>query len=410
MPFLSSVTLLLKENLPFTITIIVCIITILLFSHPHLKSLCENKKCETQDETPKAEIKKKKNKKKKEINITQSHIMSFGVCILVITMILLVIQVGCIIGKEYKGRLSIIDSYKELLSSVTPPKVVSGEPAQSDRINSTIVLNTGNLKQLEQVSENLAESIDKLNSNENGFNSILLAMITLCATLAVVIPYVVGKAITHQDVLEVVKTEAEKNQTSFDEKIQKTIKTLEWSEGHNSRMVSYFLQQMKGTKEYKPEWVIGWASKALIRYFKQDQIRTDTKKFCNECIDYISKATDNINSQESIDMDIMYRTIKDAYDVIGFYNKAAIVIDEIQINILKASISSILNKAVKTQYSNKSGSTYNNWEKSITSVLDEVAERSKFKEYLGKNIDKEDFKSNLRNQFNINEDSFKNRA
>ncbi len=327
--------------------------------------------------------------------------MTISVCLLVTAMVVLVIIVIGTILREHDKRYQIIVSYSELIDNV---KVIVNDPSDTLRINNE------SIDKLNDISTNLLNSIESLNDSNNGFNSIMLAMITLCATLAVVIPYVVGKSLTHQEVMDMVKKEAEDNRTSFDKKNAETVKALEWSEAHNCRMIAYLLLQNKSlchnptdtTKgkneecdsqndkqikipEYKPEWVIGWASKALIRYFKQERARPDTQKFCNYCLTYISEASKDIKT--NVNIDILIRSIKDAYDVLGFHRISTAGI-KIELNYEKAfrtAIVNMLNQAIKikckSMVKHKFIENKPNYQVAKEYILDEIAARSKYKEY-----------------------------
>lgn len=157
--------------------------------------------------------------------------------------------------------------------------------------------------------------------DSNTYTSIILALITLCATLAVVIPYIVGRAITDIQIKNVAKKSYEEDLDKMTQDYSKRFRDLEdgirkeeerqkdilnhlsWAEAHLSRMVSYLLNKKIGTDtEDKIEtnvWAIGWASKALLRYIKlidEKQTYYDQGQFVKQCIDFINSAAQDITN------------------------------------------------------------------------------------------------------------------
>lgn len=160
----------------------------------------------------------------------------------------------------------------------------------------------------------------------NNYLAIILTLITLCVTLAAVIPYIMGKSILEKDIKDAVE-EIHESETV---KYQKLVDQLERSEAHLSRMSAYNL-----LTEYKldlnkcnacgkrvdlnlrlhPYWVIGWASKAITRYLKCSSRGFATDEFIKNCVEYITEAatlTDSIAIDDK--KGVIVRAFTDLFD------------------------------------------------------------------------------------------------
>lgn len=165
----------------------------------------------------------------------------------------------------------------------------------------------------------------------NNYLAIILTLITLCVTLAAVIPYIMGKSILDKDIKEALEKMEHKESVKY----RKLVDQLERAEAHLSRMTAYTLMaeyklnKCKIGNSYKapdlsihPSWVIGWASKAIIRYQKCTSKGFATDKFMDNCADYIKEASKEIiNSNMSCDKDgIVLRAFVDLYDALQLNN------------------------------------------------------------------------------------------
>lgn len=322
--------------------------------------------------------------------VSGSSLMNFFVALLIFSQLYLIIDVICIVNKENKS--SII--HKEVVEPIrkndavkentvahfeitdTSQSLSEINSAEIERISVNIVKNT-----VDSVVEKAINSAVKGNaivskeSNDNAFTSIMLALITLCVTLAVVIPYVIGKAITQDEI----RNEVQKHNKQFDKRIDEAVKKLEWSEAHTSRMIAYLLLNKQKSH---PDWAIGWASKSLIRYLKQEKPEPWTTDFCAECVNFIIDGLNMLNDNDNIDIDEKHkiRAIKDAYDAWCLISKSKILKLEIDvIKSIKAGIASMYKSLIdENKY------THND-------IIREIAKASKFKLYMGDNATEDDF-------------------
>lgn len=242
----------------------------------------------------------------------------------------------------------------------------------------------------------------------NDYLAIILTLITLCVSLSAVIPYIVGKSVTDNQVKETVNDIMKHQELDHYTKYSATVRQLENAEAHLARMTAYnLLCQIKGvdfaTYDYDdkslctlynhPYWAIGWAAKSIIRYVKvaagQDIRSAAAKTFCGYCYRYIIEAhkiskTIDINAcadhNPDVDMKgIALRAFIDLFDALGFYHsyrcndKIDILLDEQQQNKL--------NEVLKELYHQLYG-LYPN-----VSICEKIADKSKYDSYLKKCAD-----------------------
>ena len=165
----------------------------------------------------------------------------------------------------------------------------------------------------------------------NNYLAIILTLITLCVTLAAVIPYIMGKSILEKDIKETLEKMEHKESVKY----RNLVNQLERAEAHLSRMtaytlmVEYKLNKCKINDSYKaldlsvhPCWVIGWASKAIIRYQKCTSKGFATDQFMDNCANYIKEASKEIiNSNMPYDKNgIVLRAFVDLYDALQLNN------------------------------------------------------------------------------------------
>lgn len=173
----------------------------------------------------------------------------------------------------------------------------------------------------------------------NDYLTIILTLITLCATLSAVIPYIVGKSVTENQVRETVEKCLDSQTKENDRRQRETIEQLESAEAHLSRMISYqLLYDVKDTytqsksdnfdARVHPFWALGWASKSMIRYIKVPP-KFHNQKFVDYTIQYMLlagnmiseiKITDKIKKDESLDFKgKTIRAFVDLFDALGYY-------------------------------------------------------------------------------------------
>lgn len=181
----------------------------------------------------------------------------------------------------------------------------------------------------------------------NDYLAIILTLITLCVSLSAAIPYIVGKAVTSNQVKDTVEELYRKQKDDNERNIKKAIDKLEAAEGHLSRMIAYILMfsvkdenfkaRFSSFNNYNPDhhpfWALGWASKGLIRYIKvaqSDAINTFAiERFCENCVKYIQDASVLIADISSKDIKTtsptsfcdgkVLRAYVDLFDALGFY-------------------------------------------------------------------------------------------
>lgn len=220
----------------------------------------------------------------------------------------------------------------------------------------------------------------------NNYLAIILTLITLCVTLAAVIPYIMGKSILEKDIKDAVE-EIHESETV---KYQKLVDQLERSEAHLSRMTAYNL-----LVEYKlelnkcdacgkkvelnlwkhPYWVIGWASKAIIRYLRCSSEGFATEKFINNCIEYIEKAG-NFPKENTVvdDKDgVVLRAFVDLFDALQIgQNKP-----ELKNSVLYEILNKLWNALTEAYKSpNRTPTEVENF------IFNQVKKKAKYKEYL----------------------------
>lgn len=151
--------------------------------------------------------------------------------------------------------------------------------------------------------------------DSNNYLAIILTLITLCVSLSVVIPYIVGKSVISKDVKDVVEELYQKDRYNAELKEKNNIKMLLASEAHLSRMVSYsllnnsrftypILQTDTYKVDYHPVWAMGWAAKSLIRYITS--VTNENAKsyavFADNLVQYIKDAYAALTSDAGMDL------------------------------------------------------------------------------------------------------------
>ena len=245
-------------------------------------------------------------------------------------------------------------------------------PKEQNQSNSTAIQQPLNELQEDDTVSASSEEADKkvakqddsfINSFSTDYMTILLSLITLCATLAVVIPYLIGRIYTESQVdkkvqeidskldkkkldedkynefsrklsedinneLNRYKDEFSELRNAYSERLQgvdsaidQSIRILDVEVAHNARMISYLLSHKIGESENSllvNAWTIGWASKALLRYTKHDYGNYfHLNKFINNSIDYIIVAGNNIldnRVENEEERSIILRALTDLFD------------------------------------------------------------------------------------------------
>lgn len=226
----------------------------------------------------------------------------------------------------------------------------------------------------------------------NDYFTVILSLITLCATLAVVIPYIVGKSVSKNYIDEKVDLAIKQNDKQIEkvrdriddvfidikqsrqnaedaykesrEKMEKqyeqSMKAMSWAEAHLSRMTAYLLAFKNGNKKTEKNehsWAIGWASKALSRYINlyessERHFNIDSFiQYCLDIIDYSSKDLKLFNLEEKDTSDAKGKVLRafiDLYDAVRFSETKGIeVFDRNYESIVIPSLKVLYNKSVE---------------------------------------------------------------
>lgn len=236
-------------------------------------------------------------------------------------------------------------------------------PKAHNQPNSTVIQQPMNELQGDDIVPSPSEEADStIYSFGTDYMTILLSLITLCATLAVVIPYLIGRIYTesqvdkkvqevdnklddkvdkvqfnefskklsedinnelnrYKDEFSELRNEYSERLQGVDSAINKSLKILDVEVAHNARMISYLLSHKVGESENPllvNAWTIGWASKALLRYTKHDYGNYfHLNKFINNSIDYIIVAGNSIPDKSvktEEERSIIIRALTDLFD------------------------------------------------------------------------------------------------
>lgn len=304
-------------------------------------------------------------------------LMNYSVVALVVSMLLLVFFVIWWIRIDYRCNIEFKDAVLAKLDSL---EYVTTE------IDSVAVttLNGKDVKEL--LTSQIFEKSSIMYSNN--YLAIILTLITLCVSLSVVIPYIVGKSVTTSEIRDVVDKYYQRDKANVDQKFRNHVEQLLLAEGHLSRMVSYnllnssreqFPEDLKAKYDGKshPFWALGWASKLLIRYVVcyKDNSNSYNEQFIADCVSYIADSTEaivgaQIPTNPAIDFKgKMLRALVDLLDVIGFCRAQKNVLNHTQLSILDKAFNCLYEKIHKQGVSDDV-------------ITDLALKKSKYKDYL----------------------------
>lgn len=289
--------------------------------------------------------------------------MDIAVIFLSVACVVLVVLTICFGCKDYNQNKKFRLETMEFLNSLE-------NVANTD----TIVLSFTKAELLSTTENAIVDQTGIMDSNN--YLSILLTLITLCVTLAVVIPYIVGRTFAENEVKRTVDRLFEVEHNAVELKYKGAIESLTWAEAHLSRMTAYFLQDKKEEDKH-PYWTIGWASKSLIRYFKCDGGRHGMGNFCKDNVKYILEAGEVIREKGILPVDddtkaLVLRCFVDLYDAMRFYD-----VKKYKVNSIKDNETQ-LTKLLVHLYS----WLWVNFHGDESALAKAVAAKSKYKEYL----------------------------
>lgn len=229
---------------------------------------------------------------------------AFDICVvvLIIAMIVLVaVVIGWVAADTYINR----SYHAEVIEKLDGIKYITVDAVKYK--DTSKILTAKDIKDLlDQRIETEASIIDS-----NNYLAIILTLITLCVSLSVVIPYIVGKAVSAKDIKDTVEELYMKNEFDMAVQDKKNLQLLLASEAHLSRMVSYsllssarFTYSSLNKSEYDmknhPVWAMGWAAKSLIRYITSCPVENYQSHlvFVKDLIMYINDAYEALISKE----------------------------------------------------------------------------------------------------------------
>lgn len=166
--------------------------------------------------------------------------------------------------------------------------------------------------------------------DSNNYLAIILTLITLCVSLSVVIPYIVGRAVSSKDIKDRVDELYAQQAYDASKRYKENVNMLLASEAHLSRMTAYELLSIYNyhkpspsdpsstfSSHKHPAWALGWASKALFRYVVIDN--QSYKSFCKDLCGYIMQCKGLIKSPLGSYKSIAERAFYDLFNALTYY-------------------------------------------------------------------------------------------
>ncbi len=244
-------------------------------------------------------------------------------CIILVGAVILWIAVDSLVNISYRNKV---------VNSLDKIDYITVDAIQTS--DSLLVLTGKDIKDM--LDDTLLEEATLMDSNN--YLAIILTLITLCVSLSVVIPYIVGRSISAKTIKDTVDDLYEKDKNNSDQQYKRYVDKLLLAEGHLSRMISYLLLHSSKDKysktlscseydeESHPYWAIGWASKSLIRYIKSDSrsYKSNNSSFIVNCVKYIVDANaiitcNGISASDAVLFkDKIERAFVDITDVMGY--------------------------------------------------------------------------------------------
>ena len=243
-----------------------------------------------------------------------------GFCIALVVFIILWVVIDTIINICYHSNV------KKKLDKIEYLAIDAIDFSDSTAVYEGKVLTGKDIKDLLDQRITMESTI----VDSNNYLAIILTLITLCVSLSVVIPYVVGRAVSSKDIKDRVDELYAFHKDDVAVKFRSSVNMLLASEAHQARMIAYELlcgyynrphqvirpkpccccKCIKGLTvkiplipaEYSidkhPIWALGWASKALFRYVVIG--KTSYKNFCEDLVKYILSCMSEIGLNTAI--------------------------------------------------------------------------------------------------------------
>lgn len=216
-------------------------------------------------------------------SFNKEDFLNFLVGVIAIAQFILIILVIIIVSSNHNKHVSFVKEYNDKES------LFYTNQSEIDSLQNQSTIYSDYFSKASEKMVGFEAQIMK----SNDFFTILLSLITLCATLAVVIPYIVGRAVSRNLIIkqeQKIKELEEQKENEYDvitKQGEQTLSKLRMAEAHLSRMTSYLLinpyrEKSDDEKLVDRMWAIGWAAKSLIRYFDEYKVKSlDKSKYYN---------------------------------------------------------------------------------------------------------------------------------
>ena len=314
------------------------------------------------------------------------------VIVLIVAMIFLVV---CVIGWVATDTYINRSYHAELIEKLDGIKYITADAVTP--LDSSKILTAKDIKDLlDQRIEKEASIIDS-----NNYLAIILTLITLCVSLSVVIPYIVGKAVSAKDIKDTVEELYMKNEFDVAVQDKKNLQLLLASEAHLSRMISYsllssarFTYPSLNKQEYDvknhPVWAMGWAAKSLIRYITSCPVENylSHQVFSKNLITYISDSYEALIRDEGTSFN--WKGHAPAQRALLDLLNAIVYQETLKTPLLDGNEIKKLSDIIKGMYSRLADQNFN------TSILEEMAyKKSHYDIYLHNQADLVSFRTCL---------------
>lgn len=295
-------------------------------------------------------------------------------CVLLVAIVVLWVFVDMGINLHYRSLIiQRLNDIQYITAEVLNPS------------DSSLILSGKDVKEL--LDSAMVETSTIMDSNN--YLAIILTLITLCVSLSVVIPYIVGRSISAKTIKDTVDELYKKDRDNTEQKYKKYVEKLLLAEGHLSRMISYILllsskdkfntvlTKEKYDEKAHPYWALGWGAKSVIRYIDcySKSKNGYNASFINDAVKYVVDASNSMISQGiSIETgqkakEKIIRAFVDVVDLIG--------IDERHSGVLSVEQTSKIKESAKILYREIARLNITKEELIKVAVL-----KSKYKDYL----------------------------
>lgn len=257
---------------------------------------------------------------------TSSKYDCWVISLVVAMFVLVLVTIGWVVTDFFINR-SYHKQVKARLEAIQYITVDAVEFADSTHNFKGKILSAKDIKDLlDQKILNESTIIDS-----NNYLAIILTLITLCVSLSVVIPYIVGRAVSSKDIKDRVDELYAQQVYDSSKRYKENVNMLLASEAHLSRMTAYELmtiyhyntpntsvEESTFSSHKHPAWAIGWASKALFRYVVIDN--QSYKNFCKDLCGYITQCDLWLSSSLGSYRSIADRAFYDLFNALTYHS------------------------------------------------------------------------------------------